>query len=97
VTTCTMVYAIPAPRTTKARCATTDLRVVTAGPLGIMPRPSVACLQRTQPLGHISLMISGQAGASVDYQQRSDYGIRRAAARLGYSATADGTALAIAS
>jgi hypothetical protein len=55
------MYTIPAHRGIEARRATIDLRVVRAGPIGMVPGPPVARHRGSQPVGLISSIIGAGA------------------------------------
>src|SRR5579863_8727826 len=61
--TCTATYAMPAPRVSDASRATTDLRVVIAGPVGTVPESPVSRHHGGASVGRMEPIIgSGAAG-----------------------------------
>src|SRR5216684_7424721 len=63
--TCTAMYAIPAHRTYDARRATTDLRVVIAGPVATAPESPVTCHCGGESVGRMNPMIGRGTEAHV--------------------------------
>jgi hypothetical protein len=51
------MYTIPMHRIVAARYATTDRKVVVAGPTGASPEPSAACHRKAETVGHMKSMI----------------------------------------
>src|ERR1700722_6015065 len=83
------MYAIPAHRTTDARRATTDLRVVTAGPAGTAPESPVTRDCSGESVGRMNPMIGRGAQAHVQVSRRTHTPASRQAGRGRYSAGRD--------
>src|ERR1700722_11815692 len=67
------MYAIPAHRTTDARRATTDLRVVIAGPAGTAPESPVTRDCSGESVGRMNPMIGRGAQAHVRVSRRNTH------------------------
>src|SRR5260370_4794480 len=80
--TCTAMYAIPAHRTTDARRATTDLRVVIAGPIGTPPESPVTRHCSGESVGRMNPMIGRGAEAHVHHLSCPSWPARKVALTL---------------